>query len=98
MYMKTYWPIKTRTSDIYEQINLEDVITRAWKLTDSYLIRALRSNDLIRAMVETYNIAPQLNEGIWSKSEPRKTIIGMLKENPNLSCHNLITQQIPETN
>ncbi len=75
----TYWPIKTHTSsEIYEQINLDDVISRAWKLTDNYMSKAIRNNDLIRSMVDCYNVAPQLNEGTWCKSEPRKTIIGQL--------------------
>ena len=88
----TFWPIKTRTTDIYEQINLEDVLSRAWTLTDKYMSKAIRNNDLIRSMLETYNIAPELNEGIWCKykSGLRKTIIGRLIEQPNLNCHNLL--------
>ena len=88
----TYWPIKTRTSDIYEQINLEDVLSRAWKLTDNYMCKAIRYNDLIRTMVETYNIAPEHNEGACASSKliPRKTLIRRLIEQPDLKCHDLL--------
>ena len=86
----TYWPIKTRTSVIYEQINLEDIRTRSTKLTDNYITKTLRTNDLIRSLVETYNTAHQLNEGVWCKSTPRQTILGLLKNNPNLQCSPLL--------
>ena len=39
------------------------------------------------------NIKLHTNSMNYSKSEPRKTIIEILKENQNLSCYNLFTQQ-----
>jgi len=86
----THWPIKTRTSIIYEQINLEDVKTRAWKLTDKYITKAWRTNDLVIKLINTYRIAPELNEGVWSKAKPRPTILGLLKNNKDLECSRLL--------
>ena len=79
----TYWPIKTRTADIYKQINLDDIRTRSTKLRDKYITKALITNELIRSLADSHNAAYQLNEGIWCKSKHRQTILGLLKNNNN---------------
>ena len=86
----THWPLKTRASVIYEQLDIEDVLTRAWNLTDKYICKALNINELIRTSASTYNVAPELNEGAWCHTKKRTTIFGLLIKQPNLKCSQLI--------
>lgn len=93
----TYWPIKTNTRVIYESLGLETVRTRAWRLTDNYLKRALSHHDLIRLLVSTYQIAEPLNEGsnIHPGKKPRPTILGLVKNNLELECNRLLSTLAP---
>jgi hypothetical protein len=81
----TYWPINT--SIIYEQLDLEDIHSRALKLTDKYLTRALRGNRLVKDCVNAYKESPKVFEGAFCRSQPRQTIFGTLLNYSELKCY-----------
>lgn len=89
-----YWPLKTRTQVIYDQINLEDIQTRAWTLTDKYMTKALQSNDLIRSLVENYKPLSRPNEGAFSKTQPKLTIFGEILRRDELNSHHILFEQV----
>jgi hypothetical protein len=84
----TYWPMYTSTAKIYERLSLVDIRTRALMLTNKYMIRSMRMNELIRDSVNTYNTCPAINEGL-SKHGSRATILGTLRDF-DLDCDQLL--------
>ena len=94
----THWPTKTNTTIIYDQLGLEPVRDRAWRLTDNYMSRALVHNDLIKTLTMTYLIAEPLNEGshIKPSNRPRQTILGSIKSRPSMQCGPTISSLVPQ--
>ncbi|CAF0952830.1 unnamed protein product, partial [Brachionus calyciflorus] len=77
--IKTYWPKKTNTETIYKRLRIHDVKTRSLELTDKYLRKASVSNGVKAELIRDYNVGHELDEGAHSKSIPRLTIFGHIK-------------------
>ena len=90
-----YWPPGISTTEMYKKHNIESIKERAVKLTDKYICKAYHNNIIIKEMIDEYNILSALDEGLYSRSEPRTTILGTLKRH-NMNCNSLLkatTQQ-----
>ena len=86
----TYWPIKTSTQTIYDQIQLVDIRTRAWSLTDKYMTKALKYNDLIINLADKYKSKSIPNEGEFCKTKARPTILGLILLKTDLTSYHLL--------
>ena len=91
------WPIKTSTQTIYEQINFEDIKTRAIKLTDDYINNAMLKNKLIIEFINRYNTCQVYDEGFFCKTEPRTTIFGEIKQLKDYNCSKHFNVASPQT-
>ena len=76
----TKWPMNTTTEEMNNKVNLELLTDRASKLSIKYISKAYVNNDSIHNLINDYNIAPQLAEGLHSKGQQRDTIIGLIKK------------------
>ena len=91
----TFWPIHTATSAIYSLLDLDDIHTRALKLTDKYMRKAMKTNEIIKECVTNYNKAPHTYEGSNCAKASRKTILGILKTYDYLDCYELLFPNLP---
>jgi len=85
-----YWPQGVSTNDIYKQNSIRSVHDRAMYLTNNYLRRAYKVNILIKELIDEYNIAQALDEGLYSRTAPRSTILGKIKQ-LEMPCSKLLT-------
>jgi hypothetical protein len=81
-----YWPAYTSATEIYKKINLDPILDRAYTLTDKYICKIIATNNIAAETIEKYKLATDLKEGAYCKSNPRKTILGVLKEQQQLKC------------
>ena len=86
----TFWPPHTSTSTIYSKLNLEPMMDRAYRLTDNYICKANANNPLIHTAIEEYKSSAALDDGAHAKTEPRTTILGILKANKDLNCSQIL--------
>ena len=88
-----HWPAMCSAKEMYVQIEkfkLPNIKARAIDLTDKYLVKAAKSTEIIKDLVDNYN---ELDEGIFSKAPPRLTVLGHLKQQQNLACSALLSVQ-----
>ena len=86
----TFWPPHTSTNTIYSKLNLEPIMDRAYRLTDNYICKANANNPLIHSAIEEYKSSAALDDGAHAKTEPRTTILGILKANKELNCNQIL--------
>jgi hypothetical protein len=89
----THWPPGVST-EIYGQLQLERLKDRALKLMDKYLCKGYRTNKLVTDLIDDYNEAAPIIEGLFRrpKNKPVKSILGAIKEAETLNCHQLFGQ------
>jgi hypothetical protein len=68
------------TKDIYQQNNIRSIQERAIYLTNNYIRRAYKVNIIIKELIDEYNIAQEFDEGAYSRTAPRSTILGKIKQ------------------
>jgi hypothetical protein len=90
----THWPPGVSTTEIYGQLQLERLKDRAFKLMDKYLCKGYRTNKLVTDLINDYNEAAPIIEGLFCKpkNKPIKSILGAIKEVETLNCHQLFGQ------
>ena len=78
----SYWPLFTPTETMLHKAKLESVESRAFQLSNKYIIKAYSNNQLIKEYIDDYNIAINLNEGSHYKpnSTPHLTIIKAIRD------------------
>ena len=69
---------RVNTEVIYQQIGLESIKTRAFKLARGYLTKAFKTNVVIRTLVKLYNNNREYMEGVNSGFRTRTTLLGHL--------------------
>ena len=86
----TYWPPHTSTETMLQKVQLESVRSRAFHLSNKYIIKAYANNQLIKEYIDDYNIAANLNEGSHYKpnSTPHLTIIKAIRDHRLAQHHN----------
>jgi hypothetical protein len=87
----THWPPGVTTKEMYQKVNLEMLKDRAFKLTDKYICKSYASNQLITNTVNSYRLAHKLIDGDHAKGKPRKTLLGLLKDNNQLKCNSILS-------
>jgi hypothetical protein len=64
---------------VYELAKIDTTLERAKQMTTKYLNKAMRTNILVQELVSTFNQHEKLDEGALCKTVPRRTILGVLK-------------------
>jgi hypothetical protein len=82
-----YWPIHTSAKEMYARTDLEPIIDRAYQMTDKYINKAITTNNIAKETIDNYKIATEHKEGAFCKTIPRRTILGILKDNQTLKCN-----------
>jgi hypothetical protein len=90
----TYWPPGVSTSEMYKKLKLESLKERAFKLTDKYLCKGYRLNNLLTNLINDYKEAEAIIEGLFKhpRSKPIKSILGSIKADKSLNCHKLFDE------
>ena len=79
----TRWPSDKTNKAMLKTYEIEEILPRAQRLMDEYLLKAHMFNPLIHQTIESYKIAPQLDEGLYCKlSKPHPTPFGAFKKLP----------------
>ncbi|CAF0704299.1 unnamed protein product [Brachionus calyciflorus] len=76
-------PQNSTAKEVYDRAKMEKVFERSEMLSINYLIKAKLTNSLISSLIDSYIKHEELDEGILCKNNPRKTILGVLKEVAN---------------
>ena len=76
-------PQNSTAKEVYDRAEMEKVFERSEMLSINYLIKAKLTNSLISSLIDSYIKHEELDEGILCKNNPRKTILGVLKEVAN---------------
>lgn len=77
----TRWPTYSTNKEMLKTHNIEEILPRAFRLVDNYFKQASHCNPLIRELINSYNIAPELEEGLHCKlRKPHLTPIGFFKQ------------------
>jgi hypothetical protein len=75
---------------LYESSNLMNIKDRAFFLTDKYICKAVKFNQLIAKQISDYNLAGPLDEGLFANhSKKRSTLFGFLSSSQHLASSKL---------
>ncbi len=64
---------------MYKKTDLEPIIDRTYQLTDKYMTIAIVTNNIAKETIDNQKIAKENKEDASCKSNPRRTILGLLK-------------------
>ena len=80
---------RTSTNEVYKKTNIEKIIDRSKKLTSNYLCKSVRTNRILKELIEKYKANSEHAEGSYCNCVPRTTIFGFLQKENQLECSRL---------
>ena len=83
-------PYDTPIDVLYESCNLMNIKDRAFFLTDKYICKAVKFNQLIAKQISDYKLAGPLDEGLFANhSKKRSTLFGFISSSHHLASSKL---------